>query len=465
MSSDNQKILIVEDTLSIALIYEDWLTKEGFDVFHAKTGGDALKQLRSENYRVVLLDLQLPDISGIEIMAIIRDEAIPVTAVVVTSTGSIKTAVDVMRAGAYDYVVKPAAQERLIITVRNALEREVLQATVKEITEPYKKPHLQGFIGSSLPMVAVYRMIEAVGRSTASVFITGESGTGKEVCAKAIHRSSNRSKGPFVALNCAAIPKNLIESEVFGHLKGSFTGATSDRQGAALAASGGTLFLDEICELDQSLQSKLLRFLQTGTIQKVGSDKIEKVDVRILCATNRDPLCEVEEGRFREDLFYRLHVVPIHLPPLRDRDDDVIEIANSLLTSISGEESKNFTSFSAMAINTMLNHSWPGNVRELQNVVRNAVILGQGDCIEASMLAISDVPLNTQSLRVRKSLNLGASAPTINLELGKPYDELERDIVEATIAYCDGSIPKAAESLQVSPSTIYRKRETWDEVK
>lgn len=463
MSSTNKKILIVEDTLSIALVYEDWLNKEGFDVCRVETGNDALARLRDEKFRVVLLDLQLPDVGGMEIMQVIRDENIPVTAVVVTSTGSIKTAVDVMRAGAYDYVVKPAAQERLITTVRNALEREMLQAVVKEITEPYKKANLGGFIGSSLPMVAVYRMIEAVGRSTASVFITGESGTGKEVCAKAIHKSSDRSQKPFVALNCAAIPKNLIESEIFGHLKGSFTGATSDRDGAAMAASGGTLFLDEICEMDMSLQSKLLRFLQTGAIQKVGSDKVEKINIRILCATNCDPLQEVEEGRFREDLYYRLHVVPIHLPPLRERDGDVIEIANALLTSISDEEGKSFLSFSQEAENVMLNYPWPGNVRELQNVVRNAVILNDGECIESPMLAISAGASHQATPQMRRHISLGSSAPSISLELGRSYDELERDIVEATIRHCDGSIPKAAESLQVSPSTIYRKRETWAE--
>ena len=228
-----------------------------------------------------------------------------------------------------------------------------------------------------------------------------------------------------------------------------------------MAANGGTLFLDEICEMDLSLQSKLLRFLQTNTVQKVGSDKVEKVDVRIICATNRDPWVEVEEGRFREDLYYRLHVVSIHLPPLRERDNDTIEIADVLLGQISKEEGKEFTAFSTEAIEKLLQHSWPGNVRELQNIVRNAVILNEGDTIEAEMLSLAGGRMKqVHSANSSTRQNQDGSA-TIQLELGKSYDQLEREIVEATIKHCDGSIPRAAELLQVSPSTIYRKKEGW----
>ncbi len=461
MISENQKILIVEDAISVGLTYQSWLKKERLDSVHVETGNDALEQLRTGAFNVVLLDLQLPDLDGFKIMETIETEGLAVSVVVVTSTGSIKTAVDVMRAGAYDYIVKPANQERLLTTVRNAMEREKLQTVVKEITKPYQKANLGGFVGSSLPMVAVYRMIEAVGRSNASVFVTGESGTGKEVCAQAIHLSSPRSQKPFIALNCAAIPKDLIESEIFGHLKGAFTGATSGRDGAAMAANGGTLFLDEICEMDLSLQSKLLRFIQTGSVQKVGSDKVEKVDVRIVCATNRTPLTEVEEGRFREDLFYRLHVVSIHLPPLRERDEDTIEIADVLLSQISKEEGKDFQSFSSAAKDVLLSHSWPGNVRELQNVVRNAVILNDGDVLEPEMLSLAQAGASVfQKAKLATTENSG-DGPQISLKLGQSYDVLERAILEATINHCDGSIPRAADMLQVSPSTIYRKKENW----
>ena len=462
MMASNQKILIVEDALSVGLAYQAWLNKAGIESTHVTTGKEALEQLNSQEYKVILLDLQLPDMDGVDIMRAVSDQGLPITVVVVTSTASLQTAIEVLRAGAYDYLVKPTSQERLVTTTKNALEREVLQETVTEIRKPYKKANLNGFVGSSLTMVAVYRMIEAVGRSTASVFITGESGTGKEVCAQAIHRSSTRSGRPFVALNCAAIPKDLIESEIFGHLKGAFTGATTNRDGAAWSANGGTLFLDEICEMDLNLQSKLLRFLQTGAVQKVGSDKVEKVDVRILCATNRNPLTEVEEGRFREDLYYRLHVVPIHLPPLRERDEDVVEIAEYLLLQVAEEEGKEFVAFSEEAKAALVGHSWPGNVRELQNMVRNAVILNDGTEIEASMLSISAVP--TQSTTAAKPIPVASTGkgPGVTVDLDRPFDAIERDIVDAAIEHCKGSIPKAAEMLQLSPSTIYRKREAWN---
>ncbi len=461
MSAIGKKILIVEDAISVGLSYQSWLRKDGLEAVHVTTGTQALEHLVKGEYQVVLLDLQLPDISGMDVMEAIRKQKIPVTVVVVTSTGSINTAVDVMRAGAYDYVVKPAAQERLITTTRNAIEHQVLHTVVTEIAKPYQKSNLNGFIGSSLPMIAVYRMIEAVGRSSANVFITGESGTGKEVCAQAIHKSSARNQKPFVALNCAAIPKDLMESEIFGHLKGAFTGATSNREGAVSAANGGTLFLDEICEMDMNLQSKLLRFLQTEQIQKVGSDKLEKVDVRILCATNRHPQTEVEEGRFREDLFYRLHVVPIQLPPLRDRDEDVVEIATALLTQISEEEGKAFKAYSDEAKVSLSQHGWPGNVRELQNVVRNAVILNDGEIIEAEMLSIGGAGVSGRPKPRSESSTVTGDQRVLEVELGRAYSDIEREVVEATIAHCKGSIPRAAEVLKMSPSTIYRKRESW----
>lgn len=464
MSSKNNNVLIVEDSGSIAVVYESWLTKTGLSVQVVETGEQALDLIREGGFRVVLLDLQLPDMSGLDVLDAIASEELGVTVVVVTASGSILTAVDAMRRGAYDFVVKPAAEERLVTTTRNALEREVLQKAVSQIRASYaKKGDTHGFIGNSLPMIAVYKTIDAVSQSNASVFITGESGTGKEVCAAAIHKASPRRKSRFVALNCAAIPKDLIESEIFGHLKGAFTGATSDRDGAAMAADGGTLFLDEICEMDISLQSKLLRFLQTGTVQKVGSDKLAKVDVRIVCATNRDPVQEVEEGRFREDLYYRLHVVPVLLPPLRERGTDVVDIATNLLTGIAAEEGKAFSSFSPEAEDILLSYRWPGNVRELQNVIRNAVILNDGKTIEADMLNVSGggviSPRTGHSDRVPTTDN----ADQIQLNLAQPFADIEREIIEAAIIRCGNSIPKASQMLDLSPSTIYRKKEAWEQ--
>lgn len=472
------KVLLVEDTLSIATVYCHQLSRVGIDTIHVETGDEALASIRKGNISVVLLDLQLPDMNGMDVLSAIRTEELPVTVVVVTSSGSIKTAVEAMQAGAYDFLVKPVSEERLITTTRNAMEREVLTEVAADVRKPKTSAAHGGFVGSSLPMTAVYKMIESVARSNASVFITGESGTGKEVCADAIHRSSPRSNGPFVPLNCAAIPKDLIESEIFGHLKGAFTGATSDRDGAAVKADGGTLFLDEICELELGLQAKLLRFLQSGTVQKVGSDSLKKVDVRIVCATNRDPLTEVEQGRLREDLYYRLHVLPIALPPLRSRGGDILELARHFLEQFSKEEEKGFEGFSVEAEDALMAHPWPGNVREMQNTIRNLVVLNEGPIVSAEMLSGlsakpqapghggSPMPFNNPASRYSRQSVADASAgawPELTLELGQPFEVLERQIIEATIDFCGGSLPKTARVLQVSPSTLYRKKEMWAE--
>ena len=258
--------------------------------------------------------------------------------IVITANGSINRAVQAMRAGAFDFLVKPFDEARLLCAVENALA-SAPDRRGRGAGDP-APAGFQGFIGGSAAMQDIYRMVRSIGRSTATVFITGESGTGKEVCARAIHAMSTRAAKPFVPLNCAAIPRDLLESEVFGHLKGAFTGALSDKPGAAAVADGGTLFLDEICEMDLSLQTKLLRFLQTSTIQPVGAARPIPVDVRIVCATNRDPAEEVRQGRFREDLYYRLHVVPIHMPPLRARPDDIMDIAQASLVEFAAEEGK-----------------------------------------------------------------------------------------------------------------------------
>lgn len=460
----SESVLIVEDSLSIATLYKSWLKNRGITACHVEDGTSAFEELRKGSYRVVVLDLQLPDIMGIEILNMIRDERLPVSVIVVTSSASLNTAIDVMRAGAHDFIVKPASEERLVTTVRNTLDHQILEAAAIDIKENFGKGEHFGFVGSSLPMIAVYKTIEAVSRSVVRVFIAGESGTGKEVCAEAIHKSGPRKNKRFVALNCAAIPDNLIESEMFGHVKGAFTGATTDRDGAVSAADGGTLFLDEICEMHSNLQSKLLRFLQTGRVQKVGSDREKKVDVRVICATNRDPLREVDEGRLREDLYYRLHVVGIHLPPLRERDGDIVEISEHVLRLATKEEGKSFKSFSKDAIDALLSHAWPGNVRELQNVIRNAVVLHDGEELTAEMLSFSVARSQGSFCELPSKSHRRPTEPDrnrIEVCLSQPFILIERSIIEAAIAQCDGSIPKAAEMLRLSPSTIYRKKENW----
>ncbi|MEM7424578.1 MAG: sigma-54 dependent transcriptional regulator [Pseudomonadota bacterium] len=480
MPRGKQKVLLVEDAFSLAVVYKDWLERAGFDCVHVDTGKAALAELEDGKFQAMLLDLNLPDANGMDILKHVEEQKISVTVVVVTGSGSIKTAVDAMRAGAYDFIVKPAAEERMITTIRNACEREQLHEAIAEIRNDYADGNFHGFIGKSPVMLGVFKMIENVARSKATVFITGESGTGKEVCAEAIHKSGPRAGKPFVPLNCAAIPKDLIESEIFGHVKGAFTGATGDREGAAAAADGGTLFLDEICEMDVDLQTKLLRFLQTGTVQRVGSDKVVPVDVRVICATNRNPHEEVEQGRFREDLYYRLHVLPIHLPPLRERDADVLEIGQAFLESFSQEEGKTFQAFSVEAEDMLLAHGWPGNVRELQNVIRNAVVLNDGEVLTDEMIRIGGPSRSSSTAKPSAAAPIAqetaapaqrpAAASTgvdgegnkiVRVVLGRTFAELERDVVMATFDYCGGSVPKASKVLKMSPSTLYRKREDW----
>jgi DNA-binding NtrC family response regulator len=447
-------VLLVEDTIPLAGLYLEHLKDEPITVRHVATGAAALAMIDQRMPQAILLDLHLPDMHGLYILRRVSEQRLPSAVVVITGHGSIQTAVEAMRAGAYDFLVKPFTAERLRVTLRNALEHRRLRELVETYRHDFERHRYCGFIGASLPMQAVYRIIDAAAASKATVFITGESGTGKEICAEAIHQQSPRRDKPFVAVNCAAIPKGLMESEIFGHVKGAFTGAVCDRDGAATLADGGTLFLDEICELDPGLQTKLLRFIQTGTFQKVGATKTQSVDVRFVCSTNRDPWTEVQERRFREDLYYRLHVIPIHLPPLRERGDDVLAIAEALLAQYAAEEGKPFCRFAPETQASLLAYHWPGNVRQLQNVIRNTVVLHHGETVAPEMLP---APL-AEPIR-----EAGVDVPTARPNNGeiRPLWLIEKEAIEHAVAVCDGSIPKAAARLKISPSTIYRKRLAW----
>ncbi len=465
-------IMVVEDSASLSLIYTGYLEQAGYATVACETGEQALEALRSAPPAVLVLDLGLPDMDGQKIIDIIRNEGITTSVIVITSNASLKVAVDAMRLGAFDYLVKPFSDERLVTTVRNAIERATLQQEVKTFRALARKPKaLSGFIGSSPQMQAVYRIIESAAASRATVFITGESGTGKEVCANAIHTSSERANRSFVAINCAAIPRDLMESEIFGHVKGAFTGATQDRSGAASEASGGTLFLDEICEMDLDLQAKLLRLLQTGTYSRVGSNKVEKTDLRVVCATNRDPRNEVTAGRFREDLFYRLHVIPVELPALRERGNDLIEIAEALLARFTEEEGKSFTSFSEDAVAAIRTHQWPGNVRELENAIRNAIVLNDGEQLTAAMLpgwvngsAIRQVNAAARAMHSampQQAAEAAGKAEGYSRQI-RPLWQVEREAILHALDVCGGSVPRAAAFLEVGVSTIYRKKAEWE---
>lgn len=453
-------VLLVEDSPSLAEVYSVWLEHEGVGVTAADTGKKALEILARSAPSVILLDLGLPDMDGIDILRRVKEQDSPSLVIVVTAKGSVKTAVEAMQLGAYDFIVKPCDKDRLVVTVRNALDRQTIASQIDALRDDLDRDQFCGMVGSSLPMQAVYRIIESAAPSKATVFVTGESGTGKELCAQAVHRLSPRAARPFVALNCGAIPKDLIESEIFGHVKGAFTGAQTDRDGAAQRAHGGTLFLDEICEMDLSLQTKLLRFIQTGTVQKVGGDAPQPVDVRFICATNRDPWTEVEAGTFREDLYYRLHVIPIHLPPLRERDKDVLEIARRFLVAFAKEEKRGFRSFSVDSEAVLRRFDWPGNVRQLQNVIRNIVVLNDAETVTPDMLP---APLNSLATASAGPAHPPDRVPvTVNGEIA-PLWQVEKAAIEHAIDLCDGNIPRAAAMLEISPSTIYRKKIQWEQ--
>jgi two-component system repressor protein LuxO len=445
-ASSHKTVLIIEDRPSVASAYRAHLEAEGYACQLAATAGAAAEVLDTTPPFAALLSLELPGCDAIELITRWTAQTPETAIIAIAANASINAAVDAVRAGAWDYLVKPVSRNRLITTLNNATGLEPARSIVP--AKPADRPVTM--LGSSAVMADLHRQIEAIAASNAPAFITGESGTGKELCAEAIHRASPREGKPFVALNCGAIPRDLMESEIFGHLKGAFTGAISDREGAAAAADGGTLFLDEICEMDLQLQTKLLRFLQTGSIQPVGSPHVRKVDIRIVCATNRTPQTEVAEGRFREDLFFRLHVLPVALKPLRARGDDVIELAQDFVAQFAREERKQFTSLGDCAVDRLRGHHWPGNVRELQNVIRQAIVLHEGTMLKADMLP--------DYLAMPPSHDMQTSSAMLD---GRLLWQIERDVIEAAISRFAGSIPKAADALGISPSTIYRKRETW----
>ena len=453
MARTTPSVLIIEDVAALAQTYASFLALERVSLTIATTGFDGLRLITEQPPDAVLLDINLADIDGLSVLREIKRRQLPFEVVVITRDGSIDLATDAMREGAFDFVSQPCTADRLRVTVRNALKRRALSKTVELLNDEYGRDRFCGFIGRSSAMQAVYGLIQSAAPSRATVFLTGESGTGKEVCAEALHRLSKRSQGPFVPVNCAAIPNDLFESELFGHSKGAFTGAIAARSGAAMRADGGTLFLDEIGEMPPAFQAKMLRFLQTGQVQRIGDDRAHSVDVRIVCATNRDPRADVAAGRFREDLFYRLHVIPIELPPLRHRADDVLLLARTLLERFASDDSRQFTGFEPEAEEALLRYAWPGNVRELQNVVRKIVVLGHGPKIGFDMLP-NEVRSSNEAIDARLDgppADCGHSGPIT------PLDEVVDRTIISAIAYYQGSIPKAASALKVSPSTIYRR--------
>lgn len=464
------KVLMVEDSASLSTIYKAYLQDSDYNLVAVETLGSAHAALGAFQPDIVLLDIELPDGNGMDFL----EEAVrlqsPPKIIIMTAHGSSDMAVQAINKGAFDFLTKPFDAARLKVTLDNAADQLKLGMRAEKLAR-LERDHYCNFIGKSLAMQSVYTTIDSLAASDATGFIVGESGTGKELAAEAIHQQSPRREAEFIAINCGAIPGELMESELFGHVKGAFTGASTNREGAASVANGGTLFLDEICEMSLDLQKKLLRFIQTGTFRKVGSNILEQVDVRFVCATNRDPLLEVREGRFREDLFYRLHVIPVRMPPLREREADVLMIANHFLQQFSANEGKHFEGFSKDAAAAIQRYPWPGNVRQLQNAMQQVVVLNDAASVEYSMLpeAITSGNLESDAPPAANvaSITPGARHPApleahlTRRQQVQPLWLTEKYAVEAAISACDGNINQAAGLLEVAPSTLYRKLQSW----
>lgn len=445
-------ILIVDDELNIRQGLGAAVEMEGYEVLLASDGSEAWEILKKEVIDLVITDLRMPGLDGNELLKKVYTSYPTIPVIVLTGHGTIEEAVKAMQNGAVDFLTKPVNLEHLFVLIRKSLSsRDIVQRNVeleKEVEKLKNKNSFTHIVGKSLKIQKLINTIEQIAPTKASVLITGESGVGKELVADAIVKNSDRKDKPFVKVHCAALNSNLLESELFGHVKGAFTSAVSDRKGRFEQADGGTIFLDEIGEIDQSTQIKLLRVLQEREFEKVGGEKTLKVDVRIIAATNRNLEKEIENGNFREDLYYRLNVVNLTVPPLRERKEDIILLCSNFLQQFSEENNKNITGFSEEAKNAIYGYNWPGNIRELRNCVESSVVMCRGKQIE-----INDLPPNV----VKHS-----SSVSENEFVGKTLVQIEKNAILSTLEFCKGNKSKAAEMLGLDRKTIQRKLEEYN---
>jgi len=434
------KILVVDDEHLIRWSLEQNLKKQGYEVITAGTGEDALQMVREQQPDLVLLDIQLPGISGIEVLERVKDLDEEIIVVMLTAHGGLETAVNAMRLGAYDYVSKPFNLDELSIIIKKALENSDLKQEVVRLRTETKKT-APNIIGSSQQTRYLMEVLEKVARSEAStVLVQGESGTGKELVAKWIHYSSSRAEKPFIAINCAAVPATLLESELFGHEKGAFTDAKATKKGLFELADGGTVFLDEIGDMEMGMQAKLLRFLEDRSFRRIGGARVYTVDVRIISATNKDLQKSIEEKSFRNDLYYRLQVIPIFLTPLRERKEDIIALASHFVELYNKDFNKKVHGIAGMAERMLLDYSWPGNVRELKNVIERAIILGNEDT-----LLLEHLPLE---IVARASAQGGAPMSAFRLPPeGIDIEEVEKELIRQALEITEWNQSKAAKKL------------------
>ena len=453
------KVLLVDDDPRLLALVGAYLEEAGFDVVPTGSGTLALAALRREEPAVVVLDLGLPDIPGKKLLPMIRAEQPGTSVIMFTAREDFEDVVECMQLGAVDYLPKSADRTRLVTSIRNAMKQAELQARVASLTSELRKGDgFAAIVGGSTAMQRTLGFLRRAAQSDVTVLVEGESGTGKELAARAIHAESERRSGPFVAINCGAIPEGLIESELFGHEKGSFTGAVAARQGCFERADGGTIFLDEIGELRSDLQVRLLRVLQDSCVQRVGSSSVRKVNMRVIAATNRDLRAEVKAGRFREDLYFRLAVFPIVLPPLRDRSGDVEILAQTFLEKFSARHKKPIHGFATEALRLLAVCKWPGNVRELENIVERAVILEDSDEI-----SLGSIPLEVYSDGNGHSDGFpAASGITVDPASVIPFSEEERRIILRALRAAKWNVQEAAARLRLGRATIYRKIELYN---
>jgi DNA-binding NtrC family response regulator len=445
----NAKVLIADDESAITAGLSAILADEGYAVDVVPDGQKALERLSEDRFGVVLADLKMPKIDGLSLLRELQQKQIPTECIIITGQATVDSAVQAMQQGAYDYIEKPLNADklnRLKALIPKAIEKFHVQEKNRELTSRLEGlTHYAELTGESDAMREVYQVIDAVAPSTASVLILGESGTGKELVARAVHSKSERAKGPFFALNCAALPKEILENELFGHEKGAFTGSTNEKPGAFEMASGGTIFLDEVAEMSPDIQVKLLRALETRQVRRLGGKKEIQVDIRIVAATNKDLQKAIADCELREDLYYRLAVVQIDLPPLRDRSQDIRLLATEFLDRYAGQNGKKLTDFDAAAWDWILSYNWPGNVRELKNAVERSVIMARGDKI-----ALNDI-------MPRHLRTTGEVAHSVTIQVGASMSEARRRLVLTTLASNGGDVERAARTLGLAEDEVRRE--------
>ena len=447
MAVHTNSILIVDDDQEMQDLLKDILEDHGYQVAVAREGREALDHLESDEYLVVLTDLRMKGIDGAELLHELVQHHPACNTIMMTAFGTVESAVDAMKQGAFDYLTKPIKTDELLVTVEKALREASLRREVAHLRRQVNREYaFDQIIGKSKPMRGVFALIRRVADSQANILITGESGTGKELVAKAIHFNSSRKDAPFIPVNCAAIPEQLLESELFGHVKGAFTDAKSDKHGLFEEAQKGTLFLDEISEMPMLLQAKLLRAVQEREIRRVGATQSIPVNVRIIAATNLVLAEEVEAKRFREDLYYRLNVIEIRLPPLRERKEDIPLLCNMLLHKMASATGKQPAGIAESALGSLIDYHWPGNVRELENVIERAVTLAPGDIVTVEALPATIREANGEGRLIEEGIERSLS-----------MEEVERMYIKRILEKTRGNKLQAAQILKIDRKTLYRK--------